>query len=204
MEKSCSSKDCSNSGKISTLLIYCWVEWMGINFVTVRSLSSLWFAVSGPQGLLLWVPWFLWLLCSGDSSQVSDHQWREIPSAQEPNLPCWGLEQKEYPMYRQLLKRKISLLRRSDAIRDIFCGSRVEVVFFPFYNEMKWRKMGVLCFIFPTLPPTTIKCRIKDWFIYFVLIFENVLVEFSLSGLEFRRVWFFLMLCLLCVSAVWC
>lgn len=90
--------------------------------------------------------------------------------------------------------------------RRLLWQSCVEVVFFPFYNEMKWRKMGVLCFIFSTLPPTTIKCRIKDWFIYFVLIFENVLVEFSLSfsGLEFRRVWFFLMLCLLCVSAVWC
>lgn len=126
-KKSCSSKYCSNSGKISTLLIYCWVVGMGINFVTVRSLSFLWLAVSwdsGPQGLLLWVPWFLWLLDSGDSSQVSNHQ-REIPSAQEPNLHCWGLQQEEYPMYRQLLKRKISLSRRSDALRDTFCGSHV-------------------------------------------------------------------------------
>lgn len=33
-------------------------------------------------------------------------------------------------------------------------------------------------FIFSTQPPTTSKSRIKDWYIYFVLIFENGMYQF--------------------------
>lgn len=143
---------------------------MRINSVTVRSLSFLWFAVSWSPGVVMnsviSVASGCWWFLTSVWPSVGNPQ---CPGAKPPPLRSGtgGV-----PNVQAAAEEK------NQSLKEIWCSQRhllwescVEVIFFPFYKWMKGRKMGDLCLIFP---PTTSKCRIKDWFIYFVLIFENV------------------------------